>query len=828
MFSGKRSRGAIGRKITLAIVISIFVITFIGIGLTYFFGSNLLMNMLGGEYSQIAKTLGAYMVRLLTDEIEDAKSYATRPLWVDAVEEVNLKYSKMSGKDIENYMADMDKRWSTAEKGSLFLIEYLQNRISLNMRDTAQSRSAVAEFFMTDKYGGLAASSDMTSDFYQADEEWWKEAYNNGKGAVFVGDMEFDDSSRRWAIPIAIPIFDRNKEVIGILKYGISIERLLGGLADFRIGQTGRAILVDEKGKIIFHRGIGTMKEYIPVDNGFAASFSPSKPYKIITAKAFHDKRVFIAFARVDPRYLSNRNIGWFILVAEEWLEVSGPLNRFITIIIMITVIMLIFAILTGHILGGLIARPIHELHVATEHVIAGDWDYAIKINTGDEIEQLADAFSQMIADIKNKQKELKDFSRGLEINVGERTKELSAAQEAALNMLEDLRKTKEDLERTNKELLKLDQLKSDFISTVSHELRTPLSIIKESISLILDKIPGDVNEKQARILSISKYNMDRLARIINNLLDVSKIEAGKVELRMDLINIADVIKETAASFEGVIKDKGLELRLDVDKATGSVYADSDKITQVLMNLIGNAVKFTSSGSINISCKDEDDAILCSVADTGDGISKNDLPKVFGKFQQFGRLAGAGDKGTGLGLSIAKGIIDMHNGAIWVESEIGKGARFTFKLHKYTSQSLFREYVARAVSKAASEDARLSIIAINAGIAGADETNVLKKKFHDIMHENAILIKNSLSRQGDDVVNSDREMIVILVNCDKESSAKIRHRLEEIINQHLAEQKMDGIIKISYGYATYPDDGLSAPELIDKAKQEALWLREKY
>ena len=658
----------------------------------------------------------------------------------------------------------------------------------------------------------------MTSDFYQADEEWWKDAYNGGKGNVFAGGIEFDASSKYWVIPIAVPMFDHNREVVGILKYSISIGRLFGSLANFMVGRTGYAILVDEKGKIIFHRGIGTMKEYINMDSGFGVLFASSRPYRIITDKVFHNKKMLVTFARVDPPYLSKKGISWFILVAEEWPEASKPLYKFIISISIAAVFMFILIALAGHILGSLIAKPIHELYTATEHVIAGDWDYVIKINTGDEIERLADAFSRMIADIKSQQKELKDFSRGLEINVGERTKELSAAQEATLNMLEDLQKTKEDLERTNKELLKLDQLKSDFVSTVSHELRTPLSIIKEGISLILDKIPGDVNEKQAKILNISKYNIDRLARIINNLLDISKIEAGEVELRMDLINISDLIKETAASFAGAIKDKGLELRLDVDEAAGSVYADSDKITQVLTNLVGNAVKFTPSGSISISCHNKGDAVVCSVADTGPGIPKDDISKVFSKFQQFGRLAGAGDKGTGLGLSIAKNIIEVHNGTIWVESEAGHGAKFTFKLHKYTSQSLFIEYVAKAVNRAADENARMSIVAINLSVVGTGKSNVPNKRFYDIMHEIVRLMKNSLKYQGDDVVNSDREIIVILANCDKEHLAKVRYNIEEMISRYMAEQKAGDIVKVNYGCATYPDDGKSSPELIGKAR----------
>ncbi|MCX5667008.1 MAG: ATP-binding protein, partial [Candidatus Omnitrophica bacterium] len=531
-----------------------------------------------------------------------------------------------------------------------------------------------------------------------------------------------------------------------------------------------------------------------------------------------HSEETFVAFDEVSSPHLSERGILWIVLVVQDMSEVSAPIHNFVIQIAIIAILMMILIIPVGSFFGKLIADPIHQLHLATERVMAGDWDYKIDVKTGDEIEQFADTFRDMIADIRSKNRELQSFSNGLEVKVEERTKELSVAHEATLNILEDLQASKEALERTNRELTKLDELKSDFISTVSHELRTPLSIIKEGISLVLDKIPGDVNEKQAKILDIAKYNIDRLSRIIDNLLDISKIEAGKVELKRSLIDISEVVRRVANSFESKIKEKGLEMRLDVDKVSGSVWADADRITQVLTNLIGNAVKFTPSGSIGISCEDKSDGMVCSVSDTGVGISKEDMPKVFDKFQQFSRTAGAGDKGTGLGLSIAKNIIDMHNGAIWVESEPGKGARFTFKLHKYTPQSLFREYISKAIKKAADEGTEMSIIAVGLSLTGREASGVINKRFNDIMHESARLIKNTLRREGDDVVNNIGEMIVILSGCGKESAARVQYRLEEVVSKYLADQNSDGTIKVSYGCATYPDDAKSDLELIEKAR----------
>jgi len=246
------------------------------------------------------------------------------------------------------------------------------------------------------------------------------------------------------------------------------------------------------------------------------------------------------------------------------------------------------------------------------------------------------------------------------------------------------LEKAMKDLEAKNIELQKLDKLKTEFVSVVSHELRTPLSITKEGISLVLDKIPGPVNEKQARVLSVAKDNIDRLARIINNLLDISKIEAGKVELKKVNVDITALVRQVMQSFEISAKQKNLGLKMDLPDKNVYAFVDSDRILQVITNLVGNSIKFTENGYIEVILKETAHDFECSVTDTGIGISKTDLPKVFEKFQQFSRTPGAGAKGTGLGLSIVKGIVEMHNGKIFVESELGKGSRFTFIIPKQT------------------------------------------------------------------------------------------------------------------------------------------------
>lgn len=231
-------------------------------------------------------------------------------------------------------------------------------------------------------------------------------------------------------------------------------------------------------------------------------------------------------------------------------------------------------------------------------------------------------------------------------------------------------------------ERIQLEKLKDGFLSSVSHEIRTPLSIVKEGISLVLERVIGEINEKQNKILAISKENVDRLTRIINSVLDISKIEAGKVVIYKEIVNINNVIKQITATFENKARDKGLVIKTNVEGKEINLAADEDKIIQVFTNLVGNAIKFTEEGTIEISAIDKENEVECAVADTGRGIAEIDMPKLFNKFQQIGREVGPGEKGTGLGLSIVKGIIDLHNGQIRIESRLGQGSKFIFSIPK--------------------------------------------------------------------------------------------------------------------------------------------------
>jgi len=271
--------------------------------------------------------------------------------------------------------------------------------------------------------------------------------------------------------------------------------------------------------------------------------------------------------------------------------------------------------------------------------------------------------------------------------------KTLAKTLEAALVKCEE-RKEKERLqnevreknlalERANEELKKLDRLKSEFIASVSHEFRTPLNSVRESVSLIADGAVKVGEPKGTRVLEILKNNIERLKILIEDLLDFSKLEAGRMKLDKNFHDPVDIVCEVADSMKQIAQKKGLILLWESELSGVEVFADKSRIVQVLMNLVENAIKFTPSpGQITILCRAEGDAtIKIIVKDTGIGIAKEDLLRVFEKFEQVRRNhPGVDVRGTGLGLAISKQLVELHGGTIGVESELGKGSEFYFAL----------------------------------------------------------------------------------------------------------------------------------------------------
>jgi signal transduction histidine kinase len=236
------------------------------------------------------------------------------------------------------------------------------------------------------------------------------------------------------------------------------------------------------------------------------------------------------------------------------------------------------------------------------------------------------------------------------------------------------------EIEVKSHELEVASQHKSQFLANMSHELRTPLNAVLGYTELILDNIYGDMPQRMRGVLERVQSNGKHLLGLINDVLDLSKIEAGQLTLSLDDYSIKDVVQNVVTAIEPLATGKNLALEVKLPNDLPTAHGDQRRLTQVLFNLVGNAIKFTDSGEVAIEAAASNGAYTLSVRDTGPGIDPADQSKIFEEFRQADSSSTKSKSGTGLGLSIAKRIVAMHGGRIWVESSLGRGSTFFIKV----------------------------------------------------------------------------------------------------------------------------------------------------
>jgi len=409
---------------------------------------------------------------------------------------------------------------------------------------------------------------------------------------------------------------------------------------------------------------------------------------------------------------------------------------------------------------------------------------------------------------------------------IGKKTMLFNARRLANVQMIlitiEDITEHK----KAEEKIKEIANMKSEFISNVSHELRTPMTAMKEGIDLVLDGLAGDINEEQKELLGIAKKNVDRLTRLINDVLDFQKLESGKMKFNLEANDVNQIVNDVYKIMVFPAKNVDLDFLLELDQNLPKVKFDSDKITQVLTNLVNNAMKFTEKGNITIKTSKTKDAVQVSVSDTGYGIKKEDLPKVFDGFEQLSSGGQRKTGGTGLGLTISKEIVEQHGGKIWVESELGKGSKFMFTLPLCCTEGLLKKYINDGIRKASKNDTKMSLILISVADFDKLKQELSGEKVDSTLHNIEALLENNLRRPesgspraADTVLKLSDENFVILTSCNKENILRVKGRLEQILGDYLAYQNVADKIKLLFGFATYPDDADTDEDLIMKAKE---------
>ncbi len=634
----------------------------IGLIATAWRGTNSLRETIGDNFAGLANETAQKVDLVITREVADLHHASRAELIVAALVESNHRFEGMPEEKIDQEIRRTEEVWRKSDH--LLRAKLLSDKVSAFLETTAKiEKKEEIQFanFVTNRRGTLVASTRPELPYRHHQENWWEKTIKMGRDDIYLSNIYQDEHSSKFVFDLAMPIFDHtSSEVIGVIKTIFDLKAFLTPLIEkTRFGETGHAMLIDSEGTVLACPILPTGMHI--ADLTLITAVTSIDPGWILAEDDAHGgKNSIVGFSPVEGvNQLSSAFGGnrWHSFIRQAPDETYSPISSLLRDIFLSGGLSIGFVVIIGFVVARRLVEPIRLLQEGAEELGKGSLDYRLNIHTGDEIEQLADGFNRMAA-------RLKESHTNLEEKVRDRTMEL-----------------RETVER----LQEMDRLKSEFLSNVSHELRTPLTSIIGFSEILLDQISGNLNESQMGYVRNMFNSGHNLLEIISNLLDLSKIRSGRMQINLRPCQLNDVLDSVTATITPLMEKKYLRLNRAIEGPLPEISADAGKVRQILLNLLSNAVKFTGEGgTITLSGKSvaiEGKAFVeISVADTGVGIRQSDLNMIFDEFRQVDASYTRDNPGTGLGLPITKHFVEMHRGRIWVQSGPGEGSTFTVSL----------------------------------------------------------------------------------------------------------------------------------------------------
>ena len=479
-------------------------------------------------------------------------------------------------------------------------------------------------------------------------------------GAIYFGPVYFRRESEPY-MTIAMPLKGPDA---GIAVAEVNLKLFWGVISQVQIGQAGYAYVVDSGGILIAHPDIGLVLQRtalgaLPqVRAALAASPRPSGRggSEAEIGADLGGREVLTAHAAISP-------VGWHVFVEQPVREAFSPLYASILRTGVLLLVGLALSTVVSLVLARRMLRPIQALQQGAARIGAGSLDERITLQTGDELEALAEQFNQTAA-------QLQESYASLERKVRERTADLSETLRA--------------LQEKTQQLEVASRHKSIFLASMSHEFRTPMHAIIGCSEILLDASLPVTEEERSQFLRDILANGRHLLALINDVLDLSRIEAGRLDLRIEPTAIREVLDSVHGTMRPLAAKKHIQLNLECAEGMGLIPMDAVRVRQALLNLVGNALKFTPEGGrvwMRGFLSQPDGGLRIEVEDTGPGIPAEEHERIFVEFQQAPVAHAAGrPEGAGLGLTLARRFVEMHGGRLWVESEVGRGSTFIITL----------------------------------------------------------------------------------------------------------------------------------------------------
>ena len=526
-----------------------------------------------------------------------------------------------------------------------------QNIIDV-LKDYQTTHPYVSSVYMGRENGAFVRSYPRQPTAYDPRERPWYILAKNHPGQVVVTDPYRAVTTPDINIGIEKALLDRNGTVYGVVGADITLVNLTNYISRFNVGRDGEMILVDENGMILAARNSSWLYGNI------STILQDQTPAFLMT------KEGVLVLNNTYLIYYTSPELGWKIGVFVPSSSIEQKINESIArILLFVLIALILLSVITILVLNQTVIRPLASLTEMSKRIAeTGDLDQKIETGGTGEIGSLSRSFKAMVEKIQKEEQgrkqalaELADYRDHLEKIVTDRTRELSDA---------------------NERLKELDRLKSMFIASMSHELRTPLNSIIGFTGIMVKGLAGEINEEQQKQLRMVQESARHLLALINDVIDISKIEAGKIEAGVSTFDLADVIRDVRITLGPAALEQGLMLNVETPGSI-TVTSDERRIKQIIMNLVSNAIKFTDKGGVDLTVEQKETVVEVRVRDTGIGIGKEDLERLFRPFSRIavpGRLT----EGTGLGLYLSQKLARFLGGEITAESEMHKGSVFTF------------------------------------------------------------------------------------------------------------------------------------------------------
>ena len=561
----------------------------------------------------------------------------------------------------------------------------------------AQNRDAVAIYFINERglsryYPPIGLHNYSPFDFQVTHQTFYRLAapvYNPKRATVWTQPY-IDPAGHGLMVSASTPIYD--PDFRGVITIDISLARLIERLNKVKPVEkgSGYAFLMDSSGHLVAapEAGINDLMGK-PLSETISLTETHALDLRTAADPAFRNVLDLMqqgksGIQEIDQgnhsdfiAYAPLPNIGWSLGIVAPVNEVVAESANVATTIrsgtdetvqsTLLSMALFFSLALVGTIfISRRLTRPITALVAGTRSVAAGNLDVRIPVTSRDELGLLAESFNQMTGQLAANRQRLESWNQTLERTVQERTADLAEAVQAA-------QEARAAAEQAN-------ELKTQFLANMSHELRTPLNSIINFTRILMSGMRGPVTEGQTDYLNRVRHSGEHLLGLINDILDLSKIEAGKMELFKEPLTIGDLVHSVMSSAQGLTKDKSIELIEEIAPDIPTIEADRTRLRQILLNLLSNAAKFTDTGSITVRAMQRGAEVLISVTDTGIGIEPEHQELIFEEFRQVDGSSNRLYEGTGLGLAICRRLIQLHGGQIWVESVPGQGATFSFTL----------------------------------------------------------------------------------------------------------------------------------------------------